>query len=743
MIKLTETRAIWQMPVLCMLLLAIWVLRPFGVDAPAHVVSDFNTQRAHASLTRILGDQKPHPSDSDELDKVRDRLLAEIEVLGFTATVRDQFHCNDVRSGAAICGRVRNIFFWITPPGKDAVMITAHYDSVPAGPGASDDAMGVAIALEAARILKRDKTKRPILVLLTDAEEAGLNGAAAFAATDPLAKQVGAIVNLESRGTTGQVKMFETSTPNGNDFADVRSGGVIPSANSMSGDLYSIMPNFSDLTMLLKLPVDAANYSVIGGVSRYHTPLDNLEHVDRHSMAQLGANALSAVRGFAANPATIQRQKAEQQYVHADVMGLYWLGVPQTLALTALLVGLIASTLLFVRQTSSDTWRTFFAPLAACVAGTGSAILVGVLAAAARPETNFGTAHPEPLRLALGASALLGAATTIAAMRIENNSRLNAASWIWFFLLSLALAPLLPSFSTYAMGSVLPLICATALNWKWGNIPAVRMLLVAAAIGYSIIALPAVFGAEDALFIENAAPLTLLLVLMFLFFVTRDGFRHLRWAASGVSLATLLFAFAVTWTVPAHSTDSPRHLSVLHEDVDGKGRIRIYNSGILPDAILAKAHFAAAPDNENYWNAPATSLQANGDIRIISDERNDKNRVVILQVTAPSAYRIELRFDKGDSIARAEINGAKPNVVRPIRNIGCTGRACSTSTIRLELDPSKPVPSLTWARHYLGNSAYTKPIADSRPPTSQPVHSGDQMSVIRQLPKDWLQEKPV
>lgn len=739
MIKLTETRAVWQMPVLCMLLLTIWVLRPFGVDAPAHVVSDFNTQRAHASLTRILGDQKPHPSDSDELDKVRDRLLAEIEVLGFTATVRDQFHCNDVRSGAAICGRVRNIFFWITPPGKDAVMITAHYDSVPAGPGASDDAMGVAIALEAARILKRDKTKRPMLVLLTDAEEAGLNGAAAFAADDPLAQQIGAIVNLESRGTTGQAKMFETSTPNGNDFADVRSGGAVPSANSMSGDLYSIMPNFTDLTMLLKLPVDAANYSVIGGVSRYHTPLDNLEHVDRRSMAQLGANALSAVRGFAAKPATIQRQKAEQQYVHADVMGRYWLGIPQTLALMALVLGLIASTLLFVRQTTSDTWRTLFAPLAACVAGTGLAIFVGMFAAALRPETNFGTAHPEPLRLALGAAALLGAATTIAAMRIENNSRLNAASWIWFFLLSLALFPLLPSFSTYAMGAVLPLACAAAVLWKWGNIPTVRMLLVAAATGYSIIALPAVFGAEDALFVENAAPLTLLLVLLFLFFVTRGAFGHVRWATSGVSLVTLMLAFSATLAVSAHSTDSPRHLSVLHEDTDGKGRVRVYNSGILPDAILAKAHFAAAPDKENYWNAPAPSLRANGNIKIISDERNGKNRVVILQVTAPSAYRIELRFDKGDAIAKAEINGAKPNVVRPIRNIGCTGRACGAMTVRLELDPAKALPSLTWVRHYLGNSSITAPIAAARPTTSQPVHSGDQLAVIRNLPKTWLE----
>src|SRR3546814_8160334 len=60
-----------------------------------------------------------------------------------------------------------------------------------------------------------------------------LVGAAAFAAHDPLAKRVGAVVNMEARGTTGGVNMFQTSSPNGRDTAAI--GRPLPFANSQTG----------------------------------------------------------------------------------------------------------------------------------------------------------------------------------------------------------------------------------------------------------------------------------------------------------------------------------------------------------------------------------------------------------------------------------------------------------------------------------------------------------------------------
>src|SRR3989344_3626456 len=241
-----------------LILLALWTLRPFGVDAPASVETPFDADRAVARLTTILGDERAHPTDSDANDAVEARLLAEIRKEGSPPQLGERFRGNDIREGAAICARPRNIAFWVTPPGKDAVMIAAHYDSVPAGPGAADDGIGVAGALEAAHQLKGRKLTRPVLVVLTDAEEAGLVGAAAFAAHDPLAKRVGAVVNMEARGTTGGVNMFQTSSPNARDAAAI--GRPLPSANSLATDFYGLLPNDTDLTMLLPLKVAAGNY---------------------------------------------------------------------------------------------------------------------------------------------------------------------------------------------------------------------------------------------------------------------------------------------------------------------------------------------------------------------------------------------------------------------------------------------------------------------------------------------------
>ncbi len=55
--------------------------------------TQFDAKVARERLARILGDERPHPVDSDAQDAVRARLLREIEALGFTPQVRDAFTC--------------------------------------------------------------------------------------------------------------------------------------------------------------------------------------------------------------------------------------------------------------------------------------------------------------------------------------------------------------------------------------------------------------------------------------------------------------------------------------------------------------------------------------------------------------------------------------------------------------------------------------------------------------------------
>src|SRR5947208_12769051 len=116
---------------------------------------EFNEVRAKTRLAVILGDQRPHPADSAANDQVRGRLIAELQQMGLKPIVRDQFACNELfKQRGVSCARVRNVIAILGPPTGKAVLLNAHYDSVPVGPGASDDGMCVATLREVAQNLK-------------------------------------------------------------------------------------------------------------------------------------------------------------------------------------------------------------------------------------------------------------------------------------------------------------------------------------------------------------------------------------------------------------------------------------------------------------------------------------------------------------------------------------------------------------------------------------------------------------
>ena len=69
--------------------------------------------------------------------------------MGLKPIVRDQFACNDFQKARYVsCARVRNVIAVLGPRTGKALLLSAHYDSVPVGPGASDDGVGVATLLE-------------------------------------------------------------------------------------------------------------------------------------------------------------------------------------------------------------------------------------------------------------------------------------------------------------------------------------------------------------------------------------------------------------------------------------------------------------------------------------------------------------------------------------------------------------------------------------------------------------------
>ena len=271
---------------------------PLGADAPPTV---FSAHRAIAILQDLVGNGVPHPLGSPAAAQLRDAIVNRFSALGYAPELQSGFVCNDY----GVCGNPVNIVVQLagSPGERNAVLLAAHYDSVPAGPGASDDGAAVASLLEIARILKaRPAPRHPIILLITDGEEAGLLGALLFVREHPLSKVVKAAVNLDARGTSGPSLMFETGAANTWLMRLYESAVARPMTNSLFYVVYRQLPNDTDFTAFKQADYQGFNFAFIGNVGRYHTPLDNVVNADASAIQHQGANGLAALTALANAP---------------------------------------------------------------------------------------------------------------------------------------------------------------------------------------------------------------------------------------------------------------------------------------------------------------------------------------------------------------------------------------------------------------------------------------------------------
>ena len=240
-------------------------------------------------------------------------------------------------------------------PGRNraepAVLLMAHYDSVPASPGAPDDAAGVAAALEIVRAVKtRGQPERDLAVLLTDAEEVGLVGAELFFGAHPLARRIGAVINMESRGGGGRTAMFETGRGNGEMMALYRRSVARPSSNSLAVLIYGVMPNRTDFTISKAQGIAGFNFAYVGKAELYHSPMATADALDGRTLQDMGAQALGVAGALAFSP---KLPSKSPDAVFGDVLGLFVIAYQPAVgwALLALAAGLFGFSWARVRRT--------------------------------------------------------------------------------------------------------------------------------------------------------------------------------------------------------------------------------------------------------------------------------------------------------------------------------------------------------------------------------------------------------
>src|SRR5205814_8205328 len=126
---------------------------------------------------------------------------------------------------------------------------------------------------EIARALKSTAPlEHDVILLIDDAEELGLVGAIAFCEQHRWAEDVGCVVNLEARGTSGPCFLFETSDENAALITLASQVPDHPSAWSASYEVYKRMPNDTDLTVFKRQGWLGYNLAFIRGMRHYHTP---------------------------------------------------------------------------------------------------------------------------------------------------------------------------------------------------------------------------------------------------------------------------------------------------------------------------------------------------------------------------------------------------------------------------------------------------------------------------------------
>jgi hypothetical protein len=361
---------------------------PRGIDAPLDV---FSAMRARETMKAISGDGQSRALGSEPNARARAWLLAELAKNGFRAELQTAMSC----TAHGACARVVNIV--ATRPGTDpaaaSVLLMAHYDSVPCGPGASDDGMGTSTVIEASRAIAAGPSlRRTVVVVLTDGEEAGLLGASAFAREHPLARTVHGAINVDARGTAGPSAMFETSAGNAWIIGLYARHASHPVSSSLFYEIYRRMPNDTDFTSV-KDRVQGLNFANIAGVERYHTPLDSFANADPGTLQHHGDQALAMVRALAdAGPeldAGIPSTPgaAARDAVWFDVLASFVVRWPAGASLGFALLALALVVLSAIRL---RTWGLgLAASAAALVAALVASLLVGLV-------LRYGGALPVP-----------------------------------------------------------------------------------------------------------------------------------------------------------------------------------------------------------------------------------------------------------------------------------------------------------------------------------------------------------
>ena len=282
-------------------------------------LTEFSTKRALTQVAEIS--KQPHYVGSKNHEVVANYLQKELNEVGLETSLQEGYTLSDW--GNLV--KSKNILARINGTNNSkALLLLTHYDSAPHSysPGASDAGSGVATILESVRAFLHNKTphKNDIIILFSDAEELGLNGAALFVTKHPWAKEVGLVLNFEARGSSGPSYMLmETNKGNAGlvkEFAAAKA--TFPVSNSLMYSIYKMLPNDTDLTVFREQGnIQGYNFAFIDDHYNYHTAQDDINHLSKNTLAHQGTYLMPLLKYF--SNANLNTTQASEDYVYFTI----------------------------------------------------------------------------------------------------------------------------------------------------------------------------------------------------------------------------------------------------------------------------------------------------------------------------------------------------------------------------------------------------------------------------------------
>jgi Peptidase family M28 len=702
----------------------------------AETASAFEVDRALATVRNIAG--SPHTVGTAENGVVRDYLLGRLKELSLEVEVQDGFAVSPI-VGFGSAGRVHNVIGRMVgrEHGKPVVLV-AHYDSVPTGPGAADDTASIGAILEVLRVIRQHGVPpRDIVCVFTDGEESGLLGSTLFVQSHRWIADAGVVLNYEYRGNRGPMMLFETS-PGATSLVQALIH-VAPHtmASSAFAEAYRYLPNNTDGTVFLKAGVPLLNFAAIDGVTAYHSRLDSPDALSAETLREQGETMLKLTDQLLAQPVSVS-DIGGIVYFTLPLAGMvsYGLSIAWALAVVVVLLFVVV-TMRLVRRRGVRGRRFVLSIVLVPLVLAG---VVCVIAAAHESVSYWAQGGFDGVQEPYAASyyrwalavTLIGMVILVvsAIRRWVSSVEIGLAAIGWCVTLQLACVAFVPGASYLLMWPCLfalaGMYCARIGN---GGTVSRPLFMLAGPLVAALVLAPFLHALLVGLTLSFAVPFTALAVMSLVFLIPSAGLITSPGRLAGALLLCALALVAIGGHVGRFDASQPRaeSLNLLTDGDTGKSYWASADAhrGTWNGSLLATAEgpavnasltgFAAIP----FWIAPARdSLGGSApSIEVLRDTSGKGGRTLILRIgSTRAAPRMRVTID-GAKVVRSVVNSLEYHAPGDRWRLDVFGTKDEPLQVEFDVERGTPVTIR------VADASYGLPEADvhKRPATSMPA----------------------